>query len=140
MDGTGAGRRGLASAALLAALLATSGCTTRAAWQSPPLTINTAPPARYGAPRYDALTAPPVAARPPDRMAPFLMPPQRSYEPPSYTPEPEPPYSDGTPFSLDTEPAPEPAPQVPPVAEAPSPARPAAPASAVPMVGFRPMR
>ena len=135
MGGVGMGRSGLA----LAALLATAGCATRAGWQLPPLTINTMPPARYDAPRYDALTVPPIATQPPDRMAPFLMPPQRSYEPPRYTPEPEPPYSDGTPFSLDAAPAPDPAPYAPPVAETP-PARPAAPASAVPMVGFRPMR
>ena len=133
--------------AALAALLAAGGCTTQAAWQLPPLTINTAPPARY-----NALAPPPSALRPPerpasypaetDRIAPFLLPPQRNYEPRGYVPEPEPPYSDGTPFSLDTPPAPDPAPApyAPSVAETPPPARPTAPASAVPMVGFRPMR
>ena len=124
----------------LAALLGAAGCTTRPeVW--PPTAINVLPPPT----RYGAMPAPPpsYARLPPDRMAPFRLLPQQSYEEPSYAPEPEPepPYSDGTPFSLDAPPAPEATPSyAPPVAETPPPVRATAPTSAVPMVGFRPMR
>lgn len=119
--------------AVLAGLLAVAaaGCTSQ-----PPTMINAGLPMQYGAvglpPGYYA--RPPLPAR----LAPTLPPPRRAYEEPSYAPEP--PYSDGTPFSLDAPPAPEPAPSAPSAAETPPPVRTAAPTPSVPLVGFRPMR
>ena len=116
--------------AVLAGLLAMAGCTSQ-----PPTAINAGSPMQYGAlgvpPGY--YVRPPVPAR----LAPMLPPPRRAYDEPSYAPEP--PYSDGTLFSLDA-PAPEPAPFVPPAAEMPPPVRTAAPTPSVPLVGFRPIR
>lgn len=121
--------------AALAALLAMAGCALPPEWQ-PPVALNTGPNARFG-----GAAMPPGAGRlPPARLTPLLSSPSRTYEEPSYIPAPEPPFSDGTPFSLDTPPEPEAAPIVPRIAERPPPVRTAAPAPAVPLVGFRPMR